>query len=204
MKFNFGSTQNGSASLSGGALNLTKGTTLDLAKKAPSLKRCLLGAGWDVARGNESYDLDIAAFLLGENGKVNNIATDVVFFNALKQQGIELKGDNRTGAGDGDDEQIEINLNQLSNSVNRIVFVVTIFEAQAKRQTFGMIDNAYVRLCDLENNSKEICRYELKDNYSADTGVIFAELFKTNDGWSFKAIGEGIIGDLNTILSRYQ
>ena len=185
------------------ALNLKKNDILNLAKKNPGLKKVILGAGWDVASGGQDFDLDIAAFLLNANGKVQNIPDDVIFFNNMQGQGIYLEGDNRTGAGEGDDERIRIDLESIPAHVQKIVFVVTIHEAQAKRQTFGMVENSYVRLLDEENNEREICRFNLKEIGSTVTSVIFSELYKQNVEWQFKAIGEGKIADLNGILGIY-
>ena len=185
------------------ALNLKKNDILNLAKKNPGLKKVILGAGWDVASGGQDFDLDIAAFLLNANGKVQNIPDDVIFFNNMQGQGIYLEGDNRTGAGEGDDERIRIDLESIPAHVQKIVFVVTIHEAQVKRQTFGMVENSYVRLLDEENNEREICRFNLKVNGSTVTSVIFSELYKQNGEWQFKAIGEGKIADLNGILGIY-
>ena len=117
---------------------------------------------------------------------------------------IALSGDNRTGAGDGDDETINIELDKIDLNIAKIVFVVTIHEAMAKRQTFGMINNSYVRLVDLEQNGKEICRFNLKENGSTATSIIFAELIRTGAEWQFKAVGEGKIADLNGVLALYQ
>ena len=189
---------------SGLVLNLQKNDILDLTKKNPGLKKVILGAGWDVANNGADFDLDIAAFLLNANGKVQNIPDDVIFFNNMQGQGIYLEGDNRTGAGEGDDERIRIDLESIPAHVQKIVFVVTIHEAQAKRQTFGMVENSYVRLLDEENNEREICRFNLKENGSTVTSVIFSELYKQNGEWQFKAIGEGKIADLNGVLALYQ
>ena len=137
------------------ALNLKKNDVLNLTKKNPGLKKAILGAGWDVASIGQDFDLDIAAFLLNENGKVQNIPDDVIFFNNMQGQGIILEGDNRTGAGDGDDERIRIDLESISSHVQKIVFVVTIHEAQMKRQTFGMVENSYVRILDKSEMKKK-------------------------------------------------
>ena len=198
---------NGNSSISNqsaGILNLNKNDILDLTKRNPGLKKVSLGAGWDIANNGLDYDLDIAAFLLNANGKVQNIPDDVIFFNNMQGQGIYLEGDNRTGAGEGDDERIRIDLESIPAHVQKIVFVVTIHEAQAKRQTFGMVENSYVRLVDLENNKREICRFNLKENGSTATSVIFAELNRSGSEWQFKAIGEGKIADLNGVLALYQ
>lgn len=185
------------------ALNLKKNDVLNLTKKNPGLKKVILGAGWDVASIGQDFDLDIAAFLLNANGKVQNIPDDVIFFNNMQGQGICLEGDNRTGVGEGDDERIRLDLEAISPHVQKIVFVVTIHEAQAKRQTFGMVENSYVRILDEERNEREICRFNLKENGSTVTSVVFAELYKISGDWQFKAIGEGKIADLNGILGLY-
>lgn len=199
MNLNFSDTPTPQAPM----LNLTKGAVLDLTKTAPSLKSVVLGAGWDVAQTGANFDLDISAFLLNAQGRVTNVATDVVFFNQMQQPGIKLEGDNRTGAGDGDDERIDIELDKLAPGVEKIVFFVTIFEAQNRKQTFGMVNNSYVRLLDVDNNEKELCRFELKENASTNTAITFAEIYRENGSWKFKAIGDGCVGDLNTLLSKY-
>lgn len=196
---------NGNSSISNqsaGILNLNKNDILDLTKRNPGLKKVSLGAGWDIANNGLDYDLDIAAFLLDSNNKFNTVS-NIIFFNNKEGQGISLAGDNRTGAGEGDDERIRIDLESIPAHVQKIVFVVTIHEAQAKRQTFGMVENSYVRLLDEENNEREICRFNLKENGSTVTSVIFSELYKQNGEWQFKAIGEGKIADLNGILGIY-
>jgi len=197
---------NGNSSISNqsaGILNLNKNDILDLTKRNPGLKKVSLGAGWDIANNGLDYDLDIAAFLLDSNNKFNTVS-NIIFFNNKEGQGISLAGDNRTGAGEGDDERIRIDLESIPAHVQKIVFVVTIHEAQAKRQTFGMVENSYVRLLDEENNEREICRFNLKENGSTVTSVIFSELYKQNGEWQFKAIGEGKIADLNGVLALYQ
>ena len=186
-----------------GALNLQKNDILDLTKKNPGLEKVILGAGWDVASMGQDFDLDIAAFLLNENGKVGQIPNDVIFFNNKFGDGITLLGDNRTGAGDGDDERIQIDLSKIRSDIQKIVFIVTIHEAQSRRQTFGMVNNSYVRLLDEKNNEKELCRFNLKENGSTVTSVIFAELYKDGYEWYFKAIGDGKIADLNGMLGLY-
>ena len=184
-------------------LNLQKNEMLDLTKVAPSLRNVILGAGWDAAVRGATLDLDIAAFLVNANDRVENIATDVIYFNNMSSTGIRLEGDNLTGDGDGDDERIDINLDLIPANIHRIVFFVTIYNAEAKKQTFGMVNNSYVRLLDADNNEKEILRYELKENCSTDTALTFAELIREGRGWTFHAIGEGSIGDLNALLARY-
>lgn len=207
MAINLGSFMgtNGNKPINNGvnALNLRKNDVLDLTKKNPGLQQVILGAGWDVANTGQDFDLDIAAFLLDSNNRVSRVPEDVIFFNNMKGQGIMLEGDNRTGAGDGDDERIQIDLSQIRSDISKIVFIVTIHEAQSKRQTFGMVENSYVRLLDAKNNEKEVCRFNLRENGSTSTSVIFAEMYREGYDWQFKAIGEGKIADLNGILGLY-
>ncbi|MGL6247974.1 MAG: TerD family protein, partial [Culicoidibacterales bacterium] len=141
----------------GVTLNLQKNQLLDLTKREPGLNSVTLGAGWDVSNTGQGFDLDIAAFLLDANGKFNTI-DNVIFFNNKVGQGIQMNGDNVTGAGEGDDERINIELNEISPMIKKIVFVVTIHNAMEKRQTFGMVNNAYVRILNRQQGDKEICR----------------------------------------------
>ena len=183
-------------------LNLQKNEILDLTKRNPGLKKVTLGAGWDISNGGLDFDIDIAAFLLDANNKFNTVS-NVIFFNNKQGQGIALSGDNRTGAGEGDDETILIDLENINPSIQKIVFVVTIHEAQSRRQTFGMVNNSYVRLLDTQNNDRELCRFNLKADGSTATSVLFAELYKEGYEWYFKAIGDGKIADLNGMLGLY-
>lgn len=202
---NLGNSRSNTNNISNGGitLNLQKNDILDLTKRNPGLKKVVVGAGWDIATGGADFDVDIAAFLLDVNNRFNTVS-NVIFFNNKQGQGIVLGADNRTGAGDGDDERINIDLSQIDMSIQKIVFVVTIHNAKEKRQTFGMINNSYVRLMDELQGEKELCRFNLKENGSTATSVIFAELYREGMEWQFKAIGEGKIGDLNDILALYQ
>ena len=121
----------------------------------------------------------------------------------MEARGIRLEGDNRTGAGDGDDERIDIDLDQIDPRIQKIVFLIVIFDAYNKKQTFGMINNSFVRLLDADDNEREICRYPLKERYSTDTAITVCSINRTQRGWEFEAIGEGAVGDLNSLLSRY-
>ncbi|MGL6108312.1 TerD family protein [Romboutsia sp.] len=183
-------------------LNLQKNEVLDLTKRNPGLKKVTLGAGWDISHGGVDFDIDIATFMLDANNKFNTVS-NVIFFNNKQGQGINLSGDNRTGAGEGDDESIHIDLDQISPAIQKIVFVVTIHEAQSRRQTFGMVNNSYVRLLDRENNNRELCRFNLKADGSTATSVLFAELYRDMSEWQFKAVGEGKIADLNGVLALF-
>ncbi|MGL6174562.1 MAG: TerD family protein [Cellulosilyticaceae bacterium] len=207
MAINLGSSfkgaGNNNSEAPGITLNLQKNDILDLTKRNPGLEKVILGAGWDVAYNGSDFDLDIAAFLLDSNNKFNSIE-NVIFFNNKQGQGITLGGDNRTGKGEGDDERIHIDLTSINPSIMKIVFVVTIHSAQERRQTFGMVNNSYVRLLDAKNGEKEICRFNLKENGSTATSVLFAELNRAGGDWQFKAVGEGKIADLNGVLALYQ
>ena len=196
---NFGGSNNAQPQI----LNLQKNEILDLTKRNPGLKKVTLGAGWDVSQGGVDFDIDIAAFLLDANNKFNTVS-NVIFFNNKQGQGIALSGDNRTGAGEGDDETILMDLEAINPSIQKIVFVVTIHEAQSRRQTFGMVNNSYVRLLDTQNNNRELCRFNLKADGSTATSVLFAELYRDMGEWQFKAVGEGKIADLNGVLALYQ
>ena len=196
---NFGGSNNAQPQI----LNLQKNEILDLTKRNPGLKKVTLGAGWDVSQGGVDFDIDIAAFLLDANNKFNTVS-NVIFFNNKQGQGIALSGDNRTGAGEGDDETILMDLEAINSSIQKIVFVVTIHEAQSRRQTFGMVNNSYVRLLDTQNNNRELCRFNLKADGSTATSVLFAELYRDMGEWQFKAVGEGKIADLNGVLALYQ
>ena len=192
-------------------LNLRKGDVLNLTKNGISLKKCTVGCGWDPKldeltgrkSSKDKYDLDVSAFLLHEDGKVHDPSKEVVFFNAPRQRGIYSTGDNRDGEGDGDDEQIKVRLEELDPAIHSIVFVVNIFEADKKNQTFGQLTNVFIRMFDEEQNNNELLRYNLEDEYSTETGLIFAKIFKHNNYWLFEAIGEGIYGDLNSILTKF-
>lgn len=192
-------SQNGAAPI----LNLQKNDILDLTKRNPGLTKVTLGAGWDLAVGGADFDLDISAFLLDMNNKFNDVS-NVIFFNNKVGRGITLGGDNRTGEGNGDDEVIKINLSEIDPSRHKIVFVVTIHGAAEKRQTFGMVNNSYVRLLDDANGGKELCRFNLKEDGSMATSVVFAELYRNGLEWQFKALGEGKMADLNGVLAMYQ
>lgn len=187
---------------SGISLNLTKNTLLDLTKAAPGLTQVDLCAGWDIATAGATFDLDISVIVCHEDGKIYS-GNDVIFYNHKNVPGISLEGDNRTGAGDGDDEIIHIDLPQMEPSVRKLVCCVTIDQAETRHQTFGMVSNSYVRLVNRENG-QEILRYSLERDCSSATGVVFAELIRENGKLVFHTIGEGVVGDLNQIAARFQ
>lgn len=201
---NFGEQFGGSQAQPTGVLNLAKGGVLDLNKVAPFLKHAILGCGWDVADNGPTADLDLSAILVPKNARITreNSMQHVVFYNNQSVQGVRSTGDNRTGIGEGDDEQIIVDLDLVSPDVDKIIFIVTIFDAANKRQTFGMVRNAFARLVNQETN-EEICRYELSNDYSTDTCIQFCSLNRTSNGWQFEAVGKGSNGDLNSLLTQY-
>ena len=190
-------------------LNLQKNDILDLSKKDPSLKNILLGGGWDVAKKGfigfgADYDLDLIALLLGEDGKLIKSSKSVIYYNDMVGQGIKLHGDNRTGEGEGDDEKISISLDKLPIECKKVVFAVTIYDAVRRRQSFSKVKNAYVRLVNEDKGNEEICRYNLTEDGGNNTGIIFAELFKENGNWQFKAIGKLLDATVSTLSQMYR
>ena len=190
-------------------LNLQKNDILDLSKKDPSLKNILLGGGWDVAKKGfydfgADYDWDLIALLLGEDGKLTKSSKSVIYYNDMVGQGIKLHGDNRTGEGEGDDEKISISLDKLPIECKKVVFAVTIYDAVRRRQSFSKVKNAYVRLVNEDKGNEEICRYNLTEDGGNNTGIIFAELFKENGNWQFKAIGKLLDATVSTLSQMYR
>lgn len=194
------------------AINLQKGQTINLEKKEYDLSQITIGLGWDVRKSKpkgllgglfgggkeDDYDLDAIAFLLDGNDKIRNlgkdrlVGSDVIFYNNMKHPSgaIWLTGDNRTGAGDGDDEQIIVKLNSMAPSVNKILFLVTIYQGKKKGQHFGMIDNTFIRAVDAKG--KEMAKYNMSNDasFSDKCAMIFAEVYRKGDEWKFRAIGE--------------
>jgi len=185
-------------------LDLSKGIVLDLTKNNPGLTKCMLAAGWDAASaGANGIDLDISAFLLAANGKITGI-NDIIYFKHKEMPGIKLNNDNTTGEGDGDDETINLDLLAIDPKYQEIVFCVNIYDAIKNRQTFGMVQNSYVRLIDTANGDNEICRYLLKNEAASSTCVIFAKLKRNGSDWQFETIGEGkVVKDLNDIVALF-
>ena len=175
------------------AVSLSKGQKVDLTKGNPGLSKIIVGLGWDTNKydGRADFDLDAAAFLLAANGKVAS-DSDFVFYGNLKHSsgGVEHMGDNLTGEGDGDDEQIKVNLAAVPASVDKISFTVTIYEAESRKQNFGQVSNAYIRIVD-ETSNAELIRYDLGEDFSVETAVVVGELYRNNGEWKFNAIGSG-------------
>jgi len=187
------------------AIQLSKGQRIDLTKTNPALKNIVIGLGWDVKNfdGGEEFDLDASAFLLNAQGKCRQ-DTDFIFYNNLKspEGSVEHTGDNRTGEGDGDDEQIKVHLDKVPTDVERIAITVTIHDAEMRRQNFGQVTNAFVRLVD-EDLGKEILRFDLGEDFSIETAVVFCELYKSGREWKFNAVGSGYQGGLAALVNAY-
>lgn len=187
------------------AISLSKGQKVDLTKTNPGLTKVIVGLGWDVNKydGGHDFDLDTAAFLLGGNGKVTS-DNDFVFYNNLKDPSgaVTHLGDNRTGAGDGDDEQISVDLGKVPSNIEKIDFTVTIHEADARRQNFGQVSNAFIRIINAETN-EELIRYDLSEDYSIETAIVVGELYRHNGEWKFNAIGSGFQGGLAALCNNF-
>lgn len=210
------------------SVSLQKGQKVDLTKGNASLKKVVVGLGWDEAEqgGNSggflgkilgggaktAIDCDASAILCGVDGKVvfagegNKISSDVIYFGNLQHPSGSVKhmGDNLTGAGEGDDEQIVVDLSSVPAQYERIVFVVNIYEAKKRNQHFGFIKNAFIRLVDAANN-QELCKYNLSENYTDKTSMIFGELYRYKGEWKFNAMGEATLdGGLGELYRRYK
>ena len=186
-------------------ISLQKGQKVSLTKGNPGLTKVVVGLGWDVNAFDTGgdFDLDTAAFLLGDNGKVTR-AEDFVFYGNLRHPSgaVEHLGDNLTGAGDGDDEQIKIDLARVPENISHIAFTVTIYEADERRQNFGQVANAFIRIVD-EAKGQEILRYDLGEDFSIETAAVFGELYRHNGEWKFNAIGSGYQGGLAALCANY-
>ncbi|MGL5574842.1 MAG: TerD family protein [Sarcina sp.] len=191
-----------------GILNLQKNDILDLTKKDPSLDNIQLGAGWDVAKkgffgfGQKDFDLDLVALLLDAQGKLVS-KESLIYYGNMRQQGIMLHGDNRTGVGDGDDEIISVSLNTLPKTCNKVIFAITIYDAMNRKQSFNQVKNAYIRLLDEDKGKKEICRFDLSTSDGDNTSLIFAELYRENKSWQFKAVGELVNLDIQGLVKKF-
>ena len=189
-------------------ISLAKGQRISLEKVSPGLKQILVGLGWDinVTDTGADFDLDSSVFLLGANEKLVS-DKHFIFYNNLTspdpQQSIKQRGDNLTGAGEGDDEVIEMDLPQIPAEVEKIAIAVTIHEAEARQQNFGQVSNAFVRIINCENQ-EEVIRYDLTEDYSIETALIMAELYRQNGEWRMNAVGAGYEGGLPALLDRYQ
>lgn len=186
------------------AVSLKKGGNISLSRESPSLKKIHVGLKWD-ARSTDGadFDLDASAFLLGENQKVSS-DDDFIFYNQRFStcNSVEHLGDNKTGSGNGDDEVVTIDLEKVSSRVKRIAICVTIYDAGSRKQNFGQVSNACIRVVNMDTD-KEIVKFDLSEDYSTETAMIFGEIYKNDDEWKFKAIGQGYSGGLEALCSQY-
>ena len=198
------------------SISLKKGQKVSLTKEKPGLSQICVGLGWDeveqkkgifaslLGGKQEDIDCDASVYLL-KNGKLTS-DDDMVFFNNLRHKSgaVYHHGDNLTGGGEGDDEQVSVDLQKIPAEYDRIVIAVNIYKASERRQHFGMVKNAFIRVVDKSNNS-ELCRYNLTDDYSGSTGVIFGEVYRDGGEWQFNAVGQGIQASfINDIARRYK
>lgn len=186
------------------AVSLSKGGNVSLSKEAPGLSAINVGLGWDArVTDGAAFDLDASAFLLNEGGKVRSDG-DFIFYNNLKSAdgSVEHLGDNITGAGEGDDEVIAIDLAKVPADIQKVAFTVTIHEADARSQNFGQVSNAFIRVVN-KADGKEIARYDLSEDYSTETAMNFGELYRHNNEWKFKAVGQGFAGGLGPMAKNF-
>lgn len=186
------------------AISLTKGQNISLSKTDPSLKNVLVGLGWDArSTDGQDFDLDASIFMTTENGKVPS-DSHFIFYNQLRSPcgGVEHTGDNLTGDGDGDDESVIVKLDQVQSDIKSLFITVTIQEADARRQNFGQVSNAFVRLVNNDTN-EEVVRFDLSEDYSTETAMVFGEIYRHNGEWKFRAIGQGYSGGLFALCKQY-
>ncbi|NBD16512.1 MAG: chemical-damaging agent resistance protein C [Cyanobacteria bacterium] len=188
-------------------ISLQKGQRVSLEKVSPGLEAVFVGLGWDVNQtdSGSDFDLDTSVFLLGSDEKLIS-DNHLVFYNNLKSpdpdNSVEHMGDNLTGAGEGDDEVVIINLKKVPEDVQKITFVVTIYDGEKRGQNFGQVSNAFVRLVDVKTK-EEVLRYDLTEEYSIETAMIMGELYRKDGEWRMSAVGQGYEGGLQAILNRY-
>lgn len=186
------------------AISLSKGGNISLSRTDPSMTRILIGLGWESREtSGDDFDLDASVFLVQESGKVRS-DEDFIFYNQLTSscRSVEHTGDNRTGAGDGDDEAVKVDLANVPQQIQRLVICVTIHDAHARRQNFGMVRDAFIRIVNLENDV-EITRFDLSEDYSSETAMIFGEVYRHGLEWKFKAVGQGYSGGLEPMARSF-
>ena len=186
-------------------ISLQKGQKVSLTKGNPGLKNVVVGLGWDVNQFDTGgdFDLDAAAFMLTDAGKVSRQEDFVFFGNLTHPSGsVQHMGDNLTGAGEGDDEQIKIDLSKVPENITKIAFTVTIYEPEKRRQNFGQINNAFIRIYN-EDTGEEMLRYDLGEDFSIETAAVFGEVYKNGSEWKFNAIGSGYQGGLAALCANF-
>ena len=186
------------------AISLQKGGNVNLSKEAPSLKKLIIGLGWDPrATDGATFDLDGSAFLLKADGKARSDSDFIFYNNAKSTEGsVTHLGDNTSGAGEGDDEKISIDLSLVPADIEKVTIGVTIHEAETRKQNFGMVSKAYIRCLDA-NGDKELARYDLSEDSSTETAMIFGEIYRAGAEWKFKAIGQGFAGGLAPLARSF-
>jgi tellurium resistance protein TerD len=185
-------------------ISLSKGGNVSLSKTDPNLKNVIVGLGWDARpTAGADFDLDASAFMVKADGKVRS-DSDFIFYNQMKSTcgSIEHTGDNRTGAGDGDDEAIIVLLDKIPADIQRVVFCVTIHEAEIRKQNFGQVSHAFVRVVNKDSNN-EVARYDLSEDASIETAMVFGEIYRHSGEWKFKAVGQGYAGGLAALAKNY-
>ncbi|MEO5332855.1 MAG: TerD family protein [Magnetococcus sp. YQC-5] len=185
-------------------LSLQKGGNVSLQKEAPGMVKILVGLGWDArTTDGADFDLDASAFLLQGSGKVRS-DSDFIFYNQKQSENgaVQHTGDNLTGQGDGDDETILVDINLVPADIQKVVFTITIHEAESRRQNFGQVRNAYIRIVNRDNN-QEVVRFDLTEEYSTETAMIFGEIYRYNNEWKFRAIGQGFSGGLRAMANNF-
>ncbi|MEI8308417.1 MAG: TerD family protein [Chloroflexales bacterium] len=185
-------------------VSLSKGGNVSLEKVAPGLTKIVVGLGWD-ARGTDGaeFDLDASLFQLKADGKVRSDSDFIFYNNPRSAEGaVTHSGDNRTGAGEGDDEQILVDLAKVSAEIGKLAVTVTIHEAEARRQNFGQVSGAFIRIVNGETG-QEVARYDLSEEASTETAMVFGEIYRNNNEWKFRAVGQGYNGGLGPLARAY-
>lgn len=186
------------------ALTLSKGQNLSLTKTEPGLTKILVGLGWDERQTDGAeFDLDASVFLLTAEGKIRSDA-DFIFYNQMNSAcgSVSHTGDNRTGEGDGDDESVKVDLSKVPQDVHTIAVTVTIHDFEARRQSFGQVANAFIRIVN-DVTGNEVVRYDLTEDYSTETAMVFGEIYRHNTEWKFRAVGQGYNGGLSAMCKQY-
>ena len=186
------------------AISLSKGANVNLSKESPGLNKIVVGLGWDSrATDGAAFDLDASAFLVKADGKVRT-DNDFCFYNNKRvgEGAVQHMGDNTTGVGDGDDETVKVELSKVSADLDKVVFAVTIYEADVRKQNFGQVNHAYIRVVN-DETGQEIARYDLSEDASIETAMIFGEIYRVGSDWKFKAVGQGFAGGLGALATSF-
>ncbi len=186
------------------AISLSKGGNVNLSKEVPGLNKIVVGLGWDArATDGAAFDLDASVFLVKADGKVRT-DNDFCFYNnkVVADGAVQHMGDNTTGIGDGDDETVNVELSKITTDLDKVVFAVTIHEADMRKQNFGQVKHAYIRVINAASG-QELARYDLSEDASIETAMIFGELYRVGDDWKFRAVGQGFAGGLGALAASY-